>query len=75
MAFQKMLIGQIGSVLAHVVHLFHPDAIVVGVVCLALASHCGRLLCDALVSAPSVVLLAKLGEDAVPIGALELITN
>jgi len=82
----RMLIEQIGSVLAlglsHVVHLIHPDAIVLG----GGLSGVGEPLRAAVRQAlprfvmasfqpPPVLLLAKLGEDAVPIGALELVMN
>ncbi|MBN8822490.1 MULTISPECIES: ROK family protein [unclassified Spirosoma] len=79
----KMLIEQIGSVLAlglsHVTHLFHPDAIVLGgglsligePLRAAVRQALPRFVMKAFHPAP-IVLLAKLGEDAVPIGALEL---
>lgn len=79
----RMLIEQIGSVLAlglsHVVHLFHPDAIVLGgglsligePLRAAVRQALPRFVISAFQPAP-VVLLAKLGEDAVPIGALAL---
>jgi glucokinase len=82
----KMLIEQIGSVLAlglsHVVHLFHPEAIVLGgglsligePLRAAVRQALPRFVIKAFHPAP-VVLLAKLGEDAVPIGALELVKN
>ena len=82
----KMLIEQIGSVLAlglsHVVHLFHPDAIVLGgglsligePLRAAVRQALPRFVIKAFHPAP-IVLLAKLGEDAVPIGALELVKN
>jgi len=82
----RMLIEQIGSVLAlglsHVVHLFHPDAIVLGGGLSGIGEPLRAAVRQALprfvmqsFQPPPVVLLAKLGEDAVPIGALELVTN
>jgi len=80
----NMLITQIGSVLAlglsHVVHLFHPDAIVLGgglsligePLRAAVKTALPRFVMKAFQPAP-VVLLAKLGEDAVPIGALSMV--
>ena len=82
----RILIEQIGSVLAlglsHVVHLFHPDAIVLGgglsqigePLRAAVRQALPRFVIKAFHPAP-VVLLAKLGEDAVPVGALELVAN
>lgn len=82
----RMLIEQIGSVLAlglsHVVHLFHPDAIVLGgglsligePLRAAVRQALPRFVMQSFHPAP-IVLLAKLGEDAVPVGALELIHN
>lgn len=82
----KMLIEQIGSVLAlglsHVVHLFHPEAIVLGgglsligePLRAAVRQALPRFVITAFHPTP-IVLLAKLGEDAVPIGALELVKN
>lgn len=82
----RMLIEQIGSVLAlglsHVIHLFHPDAIVLGgglsligePLRAAVRQALPRFVMNAFQPAP-IVLLAKLGEDAVPIGALELMMN
>ncbi|GAA4404385.1 ROK family glucokinase [Nibrella viscosa] len=79
----RMLIEQIGSVLAfglsHVVHLFHPQAIVLGgglsligePLRAAVRTALPRFVMSAFHPAP-VVLLAKLGEDAVPVGALLL---
>lgn len=78
-----MLIEQIGSVLAlglsHVVHLFHPDAIVLGgglsltgePLRAAVRQALPRFVMSAFQPAP-VVLLAKLGENVVPVGALVL---
>ncbi|GAA4463355.1 ROK family glucokinase [Nibrella saemangeumensis] len=79
----RMLIEQIGSVLAfglsHVVHLFHPQAIVLGgglsligePLRAAVRTALPRFVMSAFHPAP-IVLLAKLGEDAVPVGALLL---
>lgn len=82
----RMLIEQIGSVVAlglsHVVHLFHPDAIVLGgglsLIGEPLRAAVRQALPRFVINAfqpPPIVLLAKLGEDAVPIGALELMNN
>lgn len=80
----NMLITQVGSVLAlglsHVVHLFHPNAIVIGgglsligePLRAAVKTALPRFVMKAFQPAP-VVLLAKLGEDAVPVGALSLV--
>lgn len=82
----RMLIEQIGSVLAlglsHVIHLFHPDAIVLGgglsligePLRAAVRQALPRFVMKAFHPAP-IVLLAKLGEDAVPVGALALLMN
>lgn len=79
----RMLIEQIGSVLAlglsHVVHLFHPDAIVLGgglsgigePLRAAVRQALPRFVMQSFHPVPNV-LLAKLGEDAVPVGALSL---
>lgn len=79
----RMLIEQIGSVLAlglsHVTHLFHPDAIVLGgglsligePLRAAVRQTLPRFVMKSFLP-PPVVLLAKLGEDAVPVGALSL---
>ena len=79
----RMLIEQIGSVLAlglsHVVHLFHPDALVLGgglsLIGEPLRAAVRQALPRFVMKAfqPPVVLLAKLGEDAVPVGALSLV--
>lgn len=80
----QMLIEQIGSVLAlglsHVVHLFHPDVLVLGGGLSGIGEPLRAAVRQALprfvmasFQPPPVVLLAKLGEDAVPIGALELL--
>ena len=82
----RMLIEQIGSVVAlglsHVVHLFHPDAIVLGgglsLIGEPLRAAVRQVLPRFVMHSfqpPPVVLLAKLGEDAVPVGALELVNN
>ncbi|MFD2569380.1 ROK family protein [Spirosoma soli] len=80
----RMLIEQIGSVLAlglsHVVHLFHPEAIVLGgglsligePLRAAVRQALPRFVINAFHPTP-VILLAKLGEDAVPVGALALV--
>jgi glucokinase len=82
----RMLIEQIGSVIAlglsHVVHLFHPDAIVLGgglsligePLRAAVRQALPRFVMKSFQPAP-IILLAKLGEDAVPVGALALLTN
>lgn len=82
----KMLIEQIGSVLAlglsHAIHLFHPQAIVLGgglsligePLRAAVRQALPRFVMKAFQPAP-VVLLAKLGEDAVPVGALALLNS
>ena len=82
----RMLIEQIGSVLAlglsHVVHLFHPDAIVLGgglsligePLRASVRQTLPRFVMKTFHPAP-IVLLAKLGEDAVPVGALALVTD
>ncbi|GAB4045243.1 ROK family protein [Spirosoma litoris] len=82
----RMLIEQIGSVVAlalsHVIHLFHPDAIVLGGGISLIGEPLRAAVRQALprfvmksFQPPSIVLLAKLGEDAVPVGALELMKN
>ncbi|QMW05956.1 ROK family protein [Spirosoma foliorum] len=82
----RMLIEQIGSVVAlalsHVIHLFHPDAIVLGGGISLIGEPLRAAVRQALprfvmksFQPPSIVLLAKLGEDAVPVGALELMMN
>jgi glucokinase len=82
----RMLIEQIGSVIAlglsHVVHLFHPDALVLGgglsligePLRAAVRQALPRFIMKAFQPAP-IVLLAKLGEDAVPVGALALLAT
>lgn len=65
--------------LSHVVHLFHPEVIVLGgglskvgePLCAAVASALPSQLMDAFRPGPAVR-LAGLGEDAVPVGALAL---
>lgn len=82
----RMLIDQVGSAIAlglsHVIHLFHPDVIVLGgglsLIGEPLQTAVRQALPQYVMPAfgnPPVVLLSKLGEDAVPIGALELMTN
>ena len=81
----RMLIEQIGSVIAlglsHVTHLFHPDVIVLGggisLIGEPLRAAVRQVLPRFVMSTftPPLVFLSKLGEDAVPIGALELILN
>lgn len=82
----RMLIEQIGSVVAlglsHVVHLFHPGALVLGGGLSLIGEPLRAAVRQALprfimksFTPPPVVLLAKLGEDAVPVGGLELIVN
>nr|WP_293843759.1 ROK family protein [uncultured Arsenicibacter sp.] len=80
----NMLITQVGSVLAlglsHVVHLFHPDAIVIGgglsligePLRASVRTALPRFVMKAFQPAP-VILMAKLGEDAVPVGALSMV--
>lgn len=79
----RMLIEQIGSVaalgLSHIIHLFHPDAIVLGgglsligePLRAAVRQALPRFVMKAFHPVP-ILLLAKLGEDAVPVGALQL---
>ncbi len=79
----RMLIEQIGSILAlglsHVVHLFHPQAIVLGgglsligePLRAAVRTALPRFVMASFRPGP-VILLSKLGEDAVPVGALAL---
>lgn len=79
----RMLIEQIGSVLAlglsHVVHLFHPEVIVLGgglsligePLRAAVRQALPRFVMKAFHPVP-LVFLAKLGEDTVPVGALTL---
>ena len=65
--------------LSHVVHLFHPQLIILGgglagvgePLCHAVASALPRFVMEAFHPVPRVT-LAALGEDAVPVGALEL---
>lgn len=79
----RMLTEQIGSILAlglsHVVHLFHPQAIVLGgglsligePLRAAVRTALPRFVMPSFRPGP-VILLSKLGEDAVPVGALAL---
>jgi glucokinase len=65
--------------LSHVVHLFHPAIIIIGgglsgigePIRLAVQNALARFVMEAFAPGPPVK-LAKLGEDAVPVGALEL---
>ncbi len=65
--------------LSHVVHLFHPEVIILGgglsgvgePLRAAVASALGRFVMEVFAPAPSIA-LARLGEDAVPVGALKL---
>jgi glucokinase len=65
--------------LSHVVHLFHPEVIVIGgglsligePLQAAVASAMQRFVMDAFSPGP-IIVLAALGEDAVPVGALAL---
>jgi len=77
------LLGEIAEELAfalsHVVHLFHPEVIVIGgglsgvgeLLRSATASALKEFIMDAFLPGPAI-LLAGLGEDAVPVGALVL---
>jgi glucokinase len=82
----RMLIEQVGSVIAlglsHVVHLFHPDVIVLGGGLSLIGEPLRAAVRQSLLryimpsfGNPPVILLSKLGEDAVPVGALELLMN
>ncbi len=80
----RLLIEQIGAVLAlglsHVVHLFHPQVIVLGgglsligePLRVSVENALNRLIMTAFRPAP-LVLLAQLREEAVPVGALALL--
>jgi glucokinase len=65
--------------LSHVVHLFHPQIIVLGgglaligeSLRAAVERSLGRFVMEAFAPAPKIA-LARLGEDSVPVGALEL---
>jgi len=65
--------------LSHVVHLFHPAIIIIGgglsgmgePLRLAVQNALGRFVMEAFAPGPPVK-LAELGDDAVPVGALEL---
>ena len=65
--------------LSHVVHLFHPAVIIIGgglsgigePIRLAVQNALAHFVMEAFAPGPSVK-FAKLGEDAVPVGALEL---
>ncbi len=79
----RELLGELAEDLAfglsHVVHLFHPEVIVIGgglagagePLRAAVARELPRFTMDAFAPGPRVV-LAALGEDAVPVGALTL---
>lgn len=80
----QMLIEQIGSIIAlglsHVVHLFHPDVLVLGgglslvgePLRLAVETALHRFVMAAF-QPPPAVRLAQLGTDVVPVGALALL--
>ncbi|HEY5914543.1 MAG TPA: ROK family protein [Verrucomicrobiae bacterium] len=71
--------GDLAFALSHVVHLFHPEVIILGgglskagePLRQSVEHHLRRFVMEAFAPGPRV-LLAALGEDAVPIGALEL---
>jgi len=71
--------GTLAFALSHVVHLFHPDIMVVGgglslmgsVLTDAIAAQLDQYLLKAFLPGPPVV-IAQCGEDVVPIGALAL---
>jgi len=73
------LVQDLAFGLSHVVHLFHPEIIVIGGGLSALgeplrgglAQQLGDFVMEAFAPGPKLA-LAALGEDAVPIGALEL---
>jgi glucokinase len=73
------LAADIGFALSHVVHLAHPDVVVLGGGLSLIGAPFGSAVADALrplvmdafAPGPSVA-LATLGEDAVPVGALHL---
>lgn len=74
--------GDLALGLSHVVHLFNPETIILGgglsqlgePLRLGVEAALGRAIMDVLKPGPSVR-LAKLGEDAVPVGALILAVN
>jgi glucokinase len=74
--------GELALGLSHVVHLINPATIILGgglsqigePLRLGVAPALGRAIMDVLKPGPSVR-LAKLGEDAVPVGALILALN
>lgn len=82
-ALAKKLLNEVAEDLAfglsHVVHLFHPQIIILGgglsgtgePLRAAVQSRLGDFIMDAFLPEPPVA-LAALGEDAVPVGALEL---
>jgi glucokinase len=65
--------------LSHVVHLFHPAVVIIGgglsgigePIRLAVQNALARFVMEAFAPGP-IIKLAQLGEDAVPVGALEL---
>ena len=69
----------LGFALSHVVHLLHPDIIVIGggltllgeEVRVRVAAALPRNLMEAFLPGPEIA-LAALGEDAVPVGAFAL---
>jgi glucokinase len=71
--------GDLAFGLSHVVHLFHPQVIVIGgglshlgePLRRAVAERLPRFVMEAFQPGPRVA-LSSLGEDAVPVGALEL---
>ena len=75
----KELAGDLEFALSHVVHLFHPEVIVIGgglsmvgePLRAAVAAALPRLVMEVFHGGPQVK-LAALGEDAVPVGALLL---
>jgi glucokinase len=78
-AILKQTAEDLSFALSHVVHLFHPEVVVVGgglalvgePLREALTAALPRFVMDAFVPGPKVS-MAALGEDAVPMGALEL---
>ncbi len=73
------LAGDLAFGLSHAVHLFHPQVIVIGgglsaigePLRSAVESSLGKFLMEVFLPGPKI-LLAKLGEDVVPVGVLEL---
>jgi glucokinase len=72
-------VEDLGFALSHAVHLFHPEIIVLGGGLSLVGEHLRagveralpRFLMKAFAAGPKIS-LAKLGEDAVPVGALQL---